>query len=65
MEATPNPGSENAGTTGSSALERMRIQAAQNPDTMYRAFDSYPWVKDPNFQVMPIAAASSIQKFKS
>ncbi|KAI0125103.1 hypothetical protein BJ170DRAFT_488279 [Xylariales sp. AK1849] len=52
MEATQNSSSENTGTTARppSVLELMRLLAVQNPDAMHRAFDSYPWAKDPTFQ---------------
>lgn len=69
MESTPDPTAAAAATTPAAAdarpaaltshLERMRLQAAQNPDAMHRAFDSYPWPKDPKFQSLLAAALLS------
>ncbi|KAI1851720.1 hypothetical protein JX265_010954 [Neoarthrinium moseri] len=51
QDATSPPAQEGtASNTQPSALERMRTLAAQNPDAMHRAFDSYPWSIDPQFQ---------------
>ncbi|KAK6064607.1 hypothetical protein SCUP234_08678 [Seiridium cupressi] len=51
MEPSQNAASEHKDPAKlASGLERMRLQAVQNPDLAHRSFDSYPWAKDPIFQ---------------